>query len=125
MGVTFDSVFWGVIYGKWLLWMEIGVLGVIPCVILLTKSLREKPFWFWTAAIMNCLGISLNRYSVTVQGLAAPVMPFDDWQIYVPRWTEVLPSIMVIAYGVLVVSLAYRYLPVFPQEKALNAKADA
>ncbi len=125
MGLTFDQVFWGVIYGKWLLWLEIVILGVIPCIILLTKSLRETPFLFWAAAIMNCLGISLNRYSVTVQGLAAPVMPFDTWEIYVPRWTEVLPSIMVIAYGVLIVSLAYRYLPVFPQEKELNAKAEA
>ena len=125
LGFTFDQMFWGVIYGKWQLWLELIILGIIPCVILLTKSLRETPILFWSAAIMNCLGISLNRYIITVQGLAAPVMPFDDWQIYVPSWTEILPSVMVIAYGVIIVSLAYRYLPVFPQEKALNAKADA
>ena len=27
---------------------------------------------------------------------------------------------MIVAYGFLVMSLSYRYLPVFPQEKALN-----
>jgi len=121
LGLTFDQMFYGIIYGKWLFWLELFVLGIIPAVILLTPRWRNTPFLFWSACIMNCLGISLNRYTITVQALAAPVMPFDTWQIYVPAWTEILPSIMVIAYGVLIVSLAYRYLPVFPQEIQLNA----
>ena len=41
-------------------------------------------------------------------------------QIYVPNWAEWAPSIAIIAYGFLILSLAYRYLPVFPQEIALT-----
>ncbi|WP_029898494.1 menaquinone reductase integral membrane subunit QrcD [Desulfohalovibrio reitneri] len=122
LGQTFSEMFSGpAIYGLWQFIFEIGVFGIIPAVILLSKPLRNNEPLFWTACIFNCLGISLNRYVMTVHSLAAPVMPFDTWEIYVPAWTEILPSIMVIAYGVIVVSLAYRYLPLFPQEKELNS----
>ncbi|EPR41731.1 Polysulfide reductase NrfD [Desulfovibrio sp. X2] len=120
LGETYEQMFHGLVYGQWLFWLELGVCGVIPAVILLMKPLRNNHTLFWTACILACVGISLNRYTVTVQGLAAPVMPFDVWRVYTPRWTEILPSIMVLAYGVIIVSLSYRYLPVFPQEKELN-----
>jgi len=64
--------------------------------------------------------VTINRFVFTVQGLAAPVMPFDKWQSYTPNWAEWAPSVLVIAYGFLILSLSYRYLPVFPQEKQLN-----
>jgi len=47
-------------------------------------------------------------------------MPFDSWQFYYPNWAEWATSGMIVAYGFLVMSLSYRYLPVFPQERALN-----
>ena len=56
----------------------------------------------------------------TVQTIAIPLMPFDSWQVYVPNWAEWATSGMIVAYGFLVMSLSYRYLPVFPQEKMLN-----
>ncbi len=119
-GLSFDEVFFGTIYGKWLLWTEIGVCGVIPVIIFMTPKLRNTPLLFYTAALLDCAGITINRYVFTVQGLAAPVLPFDSWFTYAPNWAEWGPSIGVIAYGFLILSLAYRYLPVFPQEKALN-----
>jgi molybdopterin-containing oxidoreductase family membrane subunit len=124
-GLTFDEVFYQTIYGQWLLWAEIGVCGVIPAILLMTPKFRNTPFLFYTAAILDCTGIVINRYVFTVQGLAAPVLPFDPWFTYAPNWAEWGPSIGVIAYGFLILSLAYRYLPVFPQEKALNASQSA
>jgi molybdopterin-containing oxidoreductase family membrane subunit len=55
-----------------------------------------------------------------VQTIAFPAMPFDKWYTYVPNWAEIATSLMILAYGAVVVSLAYRYLPVFPQEAGLN-----
>jgi molybdopterin-containing oxidoreductase family membrane subunit len=120
-GLTFDQNFYQTIYGKWLLWSELFLCGVVPCVILLTPKLRNTPALFYSAALLDCAGITINRYVFTVQALAMPVMPFDSWEIYAPNWAEWGATALVIAYGAIILSLSYRYLPVFPQERALNA----
>jgi molybdopterin-containing oxidoreductase family membrane subunit len=53
--------------------------------------------------------------------MAAPVMTFDTWAMYIPSWQEVATTVLPVAYGVIFIALAYRYLPVFPQERELNA----
>jgi molybdopterin-containing oxidoreductase family membrane subunit len=72
---------------------------------------------------MNCTGIVLNRFVFTVVTLAIPVMPFDRFVSYLPTWQEWGISFAVIGYGFLLFSLSYRYLPLFPKEKELNAVA--
>jgi molybdopterin-containing oxidoreductase family membrane subunit len=47
-------------------------------------------------------------------------MPFDQWEIYIPTWQEWAPTAGLIAYGALLLSLSYRYLPMFPRERELN-----
>lgn len=122
-GLTWDQMFNdGMGYGEWLLWAELIVCGLIPCIMLLVPSMRRKPALLYTASILNCTGIIINRYVFTVQALAIPVMPFDEWYTYIPNWAEWAPCLMITAYGFLVLSLSYRYLPVFPQEQELNYK---
>lgn len=120
IGMTFDQMFYGVIYGKWLMFTEIVLCGVVPAIMLITPSIRNNPTLLYTAGILDCIGVTLNRYLFTVQAIAIPVMPFDSWQTYAPNWAEWATSGMIVAYGFLVMSLSYRYLPVFPQEKMLN-----
>ncbi|MDD4952333.1 MAG: polysulfide reductase NrfD [Desulfovibrionaceae bacterium] len=122
VGLTFDEMFYGNIYGKWLMWSELFLCGVIPAIMLITPAIRNRPSLLYLAAILDCCGIIINRYVFTVQTIALPVLPFDNWQIYIPNWAEWAPSFMILAYGALVLSLSYRYLPVFPQEHRLNAK---
>ncbi|QGY41533.1 molybdopterin oxidoreductase [Pseudodesulfovibrio cashew] len=124
VGLTFDQMFYGVAYGKWLLWTELILCGVVPAIMLVTPSIRNRPVLMYTAAILDCLGVSLNRYIFTVQTIAFPAMPFDDWQIYYANWVEYASSIMIVAYGFLVLSLVYRYLPLFPQEVGLNYQSE-
>ena len=121
-GNTFDQMFYGWIYGKWLLWAELGVCGVLPAILLIMPSTRNNPAIFYTAAILDCIGVTINRYVMTVQALAIPVMPFDSWETYAPNWAEWGASVMIVAYAALVLSLSYRYLPIFPQEPSLNRK---
>ena len=118
MGFTFDEMF-NENYGQGLLWLEIGLCGIIPAVMLVIPRLRNTPGLLYAAAILTCVGVIINRFVFTVQALAIPVMPFDQWALYIPNWTEWATSLMVVAYSALVVSLAYRYLPLFPQESKL------
>lgn len=119
MGLSFHQMF-NETYGMWLLWTEIGLCGVLPAICLISP-LRNRPWILYTAAILDCLGVVINRFVFTVQGLAIPVMPFDKWYTYMPNWAEISTSLMIIAYGFLLLSLSYRYLPVFPQERELNS----
>ncbi|GAB6124930.1 menaquinone reductase integral membrane subunit QrcD [Humidesulfovibrio idahonensis] len=120
VGMTFDQMFYGVIYGKWLMFTEIILCGLVPAIMLITPSIRNNPTLLYTAGILDCIGITLNRYLFTVQAIAIPLLPFDNWQTYAPNWAEWATSGMIVAYGFLVMSLSYRYLPVFPQERAMN-----
>ena len=119
MGFTFDEMY-NEIYGKWLLWTEIGICGVLPAILLIISKFRKIPFILYTAGILSCLGIVINRFVATVQNLAIPVLPFDKWHVYIPNWTEWATSLMVVSYAAIIISLSYRYLPVFPQEIKLN-----
>ena len=119
MGVSF-SEFFVAPYGLWLLVAEIVVCGIIPAIILLTPKAREDEVLLIVACTLDCIGIIINRFVFTVQNLALPVMPFDRLEIYVPTWQEWAPTVALVAYGFLLVSLAYRYLPMFPRERELN-----
>ena len=119
MGMSFSEFFQGP-YGMWLLVAEIGVCGIIPAIILLTPQAREDEVLLISACILDCAGIVINRFVFTVQNLALPVLPFEQVQIYVPTWTEWAPTVAVLAYGALLLSLSYRYLPMFPRERELN-----
>ena len=119
MGVSFTEVFQGP-YGMWLLIAELGVCGVIPAIILLIPKAREDDVLLIVACVLDCAGIVINRFVFTIQNLALPVLPFEQVQIYVPTWTEWAPTVGVLAYGALLLSLSYRYLPMFPRERELN-----
>ncbi len=118
-GLTFAQMFNGVIYGSWLFFVE-HALAIIPAIFLVMPSIRKNIKLVYVFMILAVIGVTLNRYLLTVQGLAIPVMPFDGWKYYSPNWVEWAACAFVLAYGVMVVSIGYRYFPVFPQEKELN-----
>ena len=110
-------------YGVWMVVMEILVCGILPAIILMTPKARQNGAWLITACLLNCTGIVLNRFVFIVVTLAIPVLPFDKFWSYLPTWQEWGIGLAVIGYGFLVFSAAYRYLPVFPKERALNEEA--
>ncbi len=118
-GLTFDEMFYGTIYGAWMFYIE-HILAIVPAVLLLMPSVRKNSCAYYTLFILACVGVTINRYVLTVQGLAAPVMPFDEWKIYIPNWVEWAACALVVSYSAIILSLSYRYLPVFPQERELN-----
>lgn len=107
-------------YGVWLLIAEIGVFGIIPAIILITPKYRARGNLLILGALMNVIGIVFNRFTFSIQTLAIPVMPFDEFMTYFPTWQEWGIGFGAIGYGILIFSLSYRYLPLFPQEPELN-----
>ena len=110
----------GSAYGIWILVTEIVICGVVPALILITDKGRKNQAMLWTAVFLGVLGVCLNRWVMVLQTLAVPMLPFTDWALYLPSWQEVATTILPVAYSIIMISLSYRYLPVFPQERELN-----
>ena len=108
------------LYGIWILVAEIGICGLIPAVILITDKGRKNSMTFWIAVILAVIGVCLNRWVMVLQVMAVPVMTFDQWVLYIPSWQEVATTILPVAYGIILIAISYRYLPVFPNEPELN-----
>jgi molybdopterin-containing oxidoreductase family membrane subunit len=107
-------------YGIWILIAEIVVCGVIPAAILLTPKGRSNSTLLFTAVSLACIGVLINRWVMVLQVMAVPVMTFENWVMYIPSWQEVATTILPVAYGVILVMISFRYLPIFPQERELN-----
>lgn len=109
--------------GAWTLLVEIVLLGLLPAIVLITPGLRARRGWMPGAAGAVCAGIALNRYIFTIKTLAMPTLAWDRFLSYVPSWQEMAVAAGIIAYGVLVYSISFRYLPLFPQERDLAGGA--
>jgi molybdopterin-containing oxidoreductase family membrane subunit len=107
-------------FGFWVLLVEIVACGFLPGVLLIRRATRNRGWIQVSAAALACAGVLLNRFVLTIQTLALPTLPFDKFVSYFPSWQEFAVFGAVIAYAVIVYSLSYRYLPLFPQEKELN-----
>ncbi|MBW1988782.1 MAG: polysulfide reductase NrfD [Deltaproteobacteria bacterium] len=110
----------GTAYGLWILVLELIIGGLIPAVILVIPKLRQNKALLIVAVVLAVVGVSINRWVMILQMLAVPLYPFESWYQYFPSWQEVATTILPVAYGVLLISLSHRYLPVFPQERELN-----
>jgi molybdopterin-containing oxidoreductase family membrane subunit len=110
----------GSAYGIWILVAEIGICGILPALILITNKGRKNQTTLFLAVLLAVIGVCLNRWVMVLQVLAIPVLPFENWAQYLPSWQEVATTIMPVAYGIILVSISYRYLPMFPQERELN-----
>jgi menaquinone reductase, integral membrane subunit len=108
------------LYGIWILILEVGICGVLPAIILITDKGRKTSYLLWAAIILAVIGVGLNRWVMVLQVLAVPVMPFISWNLYFPSWQEVATTILPVAYGIILIMISYRYLPIFPQEAELN-----
>ena len=107
-------------YGYWILFLEIIVCGWVPAVLLVVKKTRENNKLLWIAVFLGALGAMVNRWVMVLQVLAIPVLPFENWALYIPSWQEVATTILPVAYGIILVMISFRYMPIFPQEQELN-----
>jgi len=105
-------------FGTWVLMLEIIGLGLVPALLLLWPRTRSHGGWQVAAALLAAGGIALNRFVMTVQTLALPTLPFDELWTYIPSWQEVASFAAVIGYTVVLYTLSFRWLPLFPRPRA-------
>ncbi len=107
-------------FGTWILFAEIILFGLLPALVLINNRLRKNPLVMIVAPLLVCIGIAINRYVMTLQSQSLPTLPFEEFVLYTPSLVEIGVFGGMLSYGVIVFSLSYRYLPLFPglQQKA-------
>jgi molybdopterin-containing oxidoreductase family membrane subunit len=108
-------------FGTWVLFTEVVLLGLVPALLLASPRARRHPGLLLSGAALACAGVVMNRFVMTVQTLALPTLAFDPFLSYTPSWQETASFAAVLAYGVILYSLSFRYLNLFPQERELQA----
>ncbi len=106
-------------FGTWILFLEVVVLGLVPALLLVSERARARTGLLVLASALACCGVALNRFVQTIQTQALPTLPFDAFLSYSPSWQETAAFLFVVAYGVLVYSISFRYLVLFPEEREL------
>jgi len=104
-------------FGTWILLSEIILFGLLPALVLVNKKRLQDLRWVVPAAVFVLAGVAINRFVMTIQTLALPTLEFDQFLSYVPSWQETATFLAVVAYGVILYSISYRYFPLFPQEQ--------
>ncbi|MEN8173131.1 MAG: hypothetical protein ABFS03_09660, partial [Chloroflexota bacterium] len=113
-------------YSQTFWWLEIVLGGIIPAVVLLYRPFRRNDRYVMVALAFVVMGVTINRWNVTLSGLVAP----PQWSpgvlgnliavSYLPTWTEIAVSMGIIGYALLAFSLGIRYLPIFPKEDSVS-----
>lgn len=95
-------------YEATMFWVEVGLAFAIPIALLLFRQVRESPVRLYFVSILVIAGFLVNRLNVAATGM-------EGWSgvRYVPKWTELSITLMIVAIGVFVFNMAVKYLPIF------------
>ena len=93
-------------------WLEMVLFLVIPIFVLSFEQVRASPERLYWACAVVVAGFMTNRLNVSINAL--------QWGMgvhYVPKWTELASSVLVIAAGVMAFRYAVIYLDILPKAK--------
>jgi len=91
-----------------LFWVEMGLIAVVPITMLMIRTIRENPVRLYVVSILVVSGFVLNRLNIAITGMQRALGVH-----YVPKWTEVSVTLMIVAAGITIFALAVKYLPIF------------
>ena len=92
---------------SYLFLLEIALMAV-PMVLLFRGRIRTSPAALYACAVMVILGFITNRLNVSVTG-----MERGSGTHYVPKWTELMVTLSIIALGFAIFRTAANWLPIF------------
>jgi Ni/Fe-hydrogenase subunit HybB-like protein len=93
-------------------WLEMVLFVMIPVVLLSMPSVRNNPQKLYAACAVVIAGFMVNRINVSINSLQSAMAVH-----YVPKWTELASSVLVIAAGVVAFRYAVLYLDILPRFK--------
>jgi len=91
-------------------WLEMMLLLAIPIILLSYEHVRSNPERLYWACAIVVAGFMVNRLNVSINALQAAMGTH-----YVPKWTELASSVLVIAAGVMAFRYAVIYLDILPK----------
>ncbi len=94
----------------YLFWLEVGLMAT-GMTLLFFRRIRASADALYVAALFVIFGFLANRLNVSLTGMEAA-----SGTSYIPKWTEIMVTLSVIAIGFAVFRLAAKYLPVFEDE---------
>jgi formate dehydrogenase iron-sulfur subunit len=101
---------------------EIILGGVVPLILLASKSMRQRPGLLFTGALLAVLGIAFNRMNVVLFAMTfRGRMPWDVTESYMPSIVEWGVSIGLIAATIFLFGLAARLMPVLTKAQPREA----
>lgn len=92
--------------------LEIALL-LVPVLLLFQRRVRLNPGALYACAVMVIFGFVTNRLNVSVTGMEA-----GSGTSYVPKWTEVMVTLSIVALGFAIFRFAVKHLPIFAEEEA-------
>lgn len=104
-GVLGQAFAFDVMSITWLIEIIIGVL--LPLLILMSRSAREKPGTLLFASTLVVLGLIWNRVNVSMIGYKV-----EGFGVYVPAWSEIFITLGIFSIGIIVMRFAGRYFPI-------------
>jgi formate dehydrogenase iron-sulfur subunit len=104
---------------------EIILGGVVPLILLASKSLRQRPGVLFAGSLLAVLGVAFNRMNVVLFAMTfRGRMPWDAPESYMPSIVEWGVSIGLIAATIFLFGLAARLMPILtraqPSEVAVS-----
>jgi Ni/Fe-hydrogenase subunit HybB-like protein len=89
---------------------------VLPFALLLSPRLRANTVWLYRTSLLVVMGFVVNRLNVSVTGLEGA-----SGGHYVPAWSEIAISMMMVGIGFALFALVVRYFRVYPEPEAAAA----
>lgn len=101
----------------WFFLLEIAVGFVLPLVLLMQPAILQNRRMLYRTAQLIVLGFVINRLNVSITGFEVV-----SGHTYVPAWTEVAVTLMIVTVGVWAVYLAERFLPVLQPDTQVEER---
>lgn len=97
-------------YESWMFGVEISLM-LLPALLLFREHVRAKPLALYLCALSSIMGFIANRLNVSITGMEAA-----SGVTYLPKWTELVVTLAIVAMIFFVFRMAAKHLPVFSEE---------
>lgn len=95
------------------------MLTAVPMLLLFRERTRQNPHTMYVAVTMFLFGFVVNRLNIAVTG-----MERASGVTYIPKWTEVVITLAIVAAGFAIFSLAAKHLPIFEPAHGAEGQAE-
>jgi Ni/Fe-hydrogenase subunit HybB-like protein len=90
--------------------LEIALM-LLPALLLFRAHIRQRPAALYGCAVLILFSFVTNRLNVSLTGMEA-----SSGAQYIPKWTEVMVTLSIVAAGFGIFRFAAKYLPIFEEE---------